>query len=1149
MDRSILDIYWMLVAAMLVFLMQPGFLCLESGLTRSKNNIGVAVKNLSDFVLSVFSFWAVGYGLMYGPTVGGQTAGGQIAIGQIAGGQFPSGWLSRTPLPPDLGADGGLAAFFFFQAMFCGTATTIFSGAVAERMRFGAYMAAAFLLAVFIYPIFGHWAWNGLETGRMTGWLGRLGFVDFAGSTVVHGVGGWVALAALLIIGPRRGRFPADGPPREINPSNLPLSLLGAMLLWVGWFGFNGGSALAMDDRVPNIIVNTLLSGTAGAMACLGWGWYRAGVPKVVYLINGSIGGLVAVTANCHCVSAGESILIGGVGGFVYMGCDRLLIRLRIDDAVGAVPAHLGCGIWGTLAVALFGDPVILGTGLGLAGQLGVQAAGIAAAFGLAFGLSYSALSGIDRIFPLRVSEEAERIGLNLSEHGARGDMLDLFEAMDRQAEARDLSMRLPEEPFTEAGRIARRHNAVMEVLERSVAQTEAIFRTARDAIIAFGRDNFRILRANPSALAMFGYEVDRMRGLSAAALFADGRVGEGLLVSGGAGMGAGAEIAGRRQNGEVFPMEAVISEAVAGSRAFFVGTFRDLTERKRARAVIHQQRAYFRQLFEGSPEAIAMLDPEGRIRSVNNAYERLFGYPEDAIRGRRNRDLVVPEDRHAEVAAFNQVILSGHSIHKETARRHQNGREIPVALLGYPIVIDGCTEGIFYIYRDISERKAFETQLHEKAFYDFLTGIPNRILFMERLDRALDRALTRRRRPEVVPFAVLLADLDRFKWVNDSLGHMAGDHLIMEISRRFGECLGPMDTVARMGGDEFAVLVEEYESPRDVLRLARRLQDAAQIPFSIDGHEVRVSCSIGVVLKTEAYENAQNILRDADIAMYRAKEQGKARFKVFNQKMHELTLEKMTLESELREAIAAGQLALYYQPIVSVASGRLIGFEALCRWIHPQQGVISPVKFIPIAEETGLILPLGRWVIERACRDLMHWRRSVAGADRLSMAVNISARQFLQKDLGDFIVETLTRFDLPPECLRVELTETVVMGHAGTAIEQLRRLKQIGVKVAIDDFGTGYSSLSYLRRFPIDWLKIDKSFVDGLGLVEDSTEIVRMILSLARNLRIGVVAEGVERPEQLEQLRQMACDSAQGYLFSKPVPRAEVEAIFERYL
>ncbi len=1125
MEKTLLDILWILISAFLVFLMQPGFMCLESGLTRSKNSISVAVKNLSDFILSVFVFWAVGYGLMYGIS----------AAGLIGKSGFFLRFSSGEPFP---------AAFFLFQAMFCGTATTIFSGAVAERMGFAAYLLLAFLLSAFIYPIFGHWAWNGLNAGETGGWLGRIGFVDFAGSTVVHSVGGWMALATILVIGPRQGRFSVDGTPKEIHGSNIPLSLLGALLLWVGWFGFNGGSTLAMNGDVPGIIVRTVLAGAGGGLASLFWGWYLSRIPKATYLINGSLGGLVAITAGCHAVGTFSAVFIGVAAGFVCIGTDHLLIRRKIDDAVGAVPVHLGCGIWGTLAAALFGDPLLLATELSLGGQLMAQMAGIISAFFIAFLIPFFILGFIDPIFPLRVSPDDEKKGLNVSEHGAKTEFSDLFDTIEQQAMTRDLSLRVPEEPFTEAGMIARRYNQLMDALQRAVVRTEAVVTTAKDAFLAVSTDNFKILRANPGATLIFGYEADAFAGMPFSALFLNPEIPERCIQTL-CKEEAYSEMTGRRSNGETFPMEAAMTIAAAGKESFYVATFRDLTARKKAEDALFKERAYFEKLFESSPQAIVILDPDGRIQNANRGFGLLFGHDPEAIIGQRNRDLVVPEDRIEEVKSFNNVILNGHSIRKETYRKHRNGHLIPVSLLGFPIKVNGRIEGIFYIYNDISERKSFEAQLYEKAFYDFLTGIANRVLFLERLQRALERS---QRRPDY-RFSVLLIDLDRFKWVNDSLGHLAGDNLLIEISKRFTGSVRAMDTVARLGGDEFAVLIEEYSSPAEVINIAKRIQIEAQKPFHIESHEVHISSSIGIVIKTSGYQQPENILRDADIAMYRAKEMGKARFKVFNQKMHELVFEKLKMENELREAIAKDQLTLFYQPIMSVERKKLEGFEALVRWNHPVQGIISPVKFIPIAEETGLILPLGRWVMEAACNQLKRWHEEIPGGQDLSISVNISGKQFLQRDLIDFIIQTLHNTGLDAHHLRVELTETVLMEHANTAVEQLRRLKSIGVKIAIDDFGTGYSSLSYLQRFPIDCLKIDRSFIDRLGIVEEKTEIVKTILALARNLKIGVIAEGVETNGQLSALYDLRCDNAQGYLFSKPVDEKMSRTLLEKFL
>ena len=423
-------------------------MCLESGLTRSKNNINVAVKNFADFSLSTFIFWCFGYGLMFGTSI-------RNLIG-----------TDQFLASPE--ADAALAAFIVFQTMFCSTAATIVSGAVAERMKFSGYLITTALMASLFYPIFGHWVWNGVETGTLNGWLGRMGFVDFAGSTVVHSVGGWVSLAAILIIGPRWGRFPGRSESKEISGASLPLSVLGALLLWMGWLGFNGGSGLEFSDRVPFILLNTILGGVAGTLTAGTLGWWRTKVPKVELMINGSLAGLVSVTASCNVITPPLAIIIGAIGGAMMMFVKYWMDRWQIDDAVDAVPVHLGGGIWGTLAVGLYGRSDLLETGLSRGAQIGVQLLGIASCGLWTFGLSWLILKGLNRFITLRVSSADEKIGLNFAEHQAKSEAYDLFEVMDQQAKHLDLSLRAPVEPFTEVGRIATQYNQVIDTLEKS---------------------------------------------------------------------------------------------------------------------------------------------------------------------------------------------------------------------------------------------------------------------------------------------------------------------------------------------------------------------------------------------------------------------------------------------------------------------------------------------------------------------------------------------------------------------------------------------------------------------------------------------------------------------------------------------------------
>ncbi|MCZ6733710.1 MAG: ammonium transporter, partial [Gammaproteobacteria bacterium] len=407
--QQFLDVAWILVCAALVMLMQAGFSCLESGLVRSKNSINVAAKNFADFCLSSAIFWLFGFAFMFGATYGG-----------VFG---TSGFFF------DETANPWLMAFFIFQLGFCGTATTIVSGAVAERMRFTGYLVIATILSAVIYPIIGHWVWGSAGGATPGGWLEGMGFIDFAGSTVVHSVGGWIALAAIIIIGPRIGRFGKNAVP--IHGHDIPIVTLGVFLLWFGWFGFNGGSTLGLTPEVPTIIVNTTISGAFGGLVALGLSWRMTGRPDVTMIMNGSLAGLVGITASAHIMAPWAAVSIGCIAGVVMYGVTELLERLELDDVVGAVPVHLGAGIWGTLAVAIFGDPEALGTGLGRWEQLMVQALGVGAGFVWAFGVGFILLWLFNRWYPLRIDPEGERIGLNVAEHGASTEILDLLTEMD----------------------------------------------------------------------------------------------------------------------------------------------------------------------------------------------------------------------------------------------------------------------------------------------------------------------------------------------------------------------------------------------------------------------------------------------------------------------------------------------------------------------------------------------------------------------------------------------------------------------------------------------------------------------------------------------------------------------------------------------
>jgi diguanylate cyclase (GGDEF)-like protein/PAS domain S-box-containing protein len=476
-----------------------------------------------------------------------------------------------------------------------------------------------------------------------------------------------------------------------------------------------------------------------------------------------------------------------------------------------------------------------------------------------------------------------------------------------------------------------------------------------------------------------------------------------------------------------------------------------------------------------------------------------------------------------------------------EHRMRHKDGGYRWMLTRGMAIwAADGMPCRIAGSLTDITARKAAEERLERNALYDGLTGLPNRVMLMDRLRRALERA----KRHADYQFGVLFLDFDRFKVVNDSLGHKIGDQLLVGIAQRLTGCVRTEDTVARLGGDEFVVLIDYIADAGDAAQVAERIQRALAAPFDLSGHEVFTSVSIGIALSMTGYEEAETVMRDADMAMYRAKSSGRARYELFDSEMHARAVALLRLETDLRRAIEREEFEIHYQPIVALAGGYVIGFEALVRWRHPQRGLVPPSEFLPVAEETGLMAQIDRWVLQRACRQLAEWQALFPAQPPLSISVNLSSRDFSQPDLADRIEQELRAAALDGHSLRLEITESAIMEHSEVAADMFERLRRMGVQVYIDDFGTGYSSLSYLHRFPVATLKIDRSFVSRMSSSGENAKIIQTIVMLARDLGMNVIAEGVETSEQCDHLRALRCEYGQGFFFSRPLDDAAVEEL-----
>ncbi len=500
----------------------------------------------------------------------------------------------------------------------------------------------------------------------------------------------------------------------------------------------------------------------------------------------------------------------------------------------------------------------------------------------------------------------------------------------------------------------------------------------------------------------------------------------------------------------------------------------------------------------------------------------------------------VHPEDREALDAKLDAAASDTHAehehrlLHKDGGYRHVLSRWVTLRSE------DGIVLRRVGSLSDVTARKEAEGRLRREALYDALTGLPNRTLLMDRLRQALARA---KRHPHQV-CGLLFLDVDRFKVVNDSLGHAVGDQLLCELARRLERCVRPEDTVARLGGDEFTVLLESVRGPKDATLAAERIQSGISGVVRLGENEVFTTVSIGIAISSDDYQQPADLIRDADTAMYRAKAAGKARHELFDTRMHAQAMTMLNLENDLRRALERSEFEMHYQPIVQLERPDIVGFEALVRWRHPARGLVLPGEFIPIAEETGLIVPLGRWVLERACTDARAWQVDFPREPPLMLSVNLSARQLVEPDLLDAVEEILKRTGFDARSLDLEITESVIMQRPDLVTVVLGRLKDIGIRVSIDDFGTGYSSLSYLHLFPVDCLKIDRSFISSMQALGKQRRIVETILMLARNLGIEVIAEGVEGEEQRQALHGLGCGLAQGFLFSRAVDEASARAL-----
>jgi len=601
------------------------------------------------------------------------------------------------------------------------------------------------------------------------------------------------------------------------------------------------------------------------------------------------------------------------------------------------------------------------------------------------------------------------------------------------------------------------------------------------------------------------------------------------------------------------------LKDSVRGLAAFVllfdIYTLYQHLQLQQVRRKLSEKDELFQLISENAADMIALVDSAGNRLYNSPAYQKVLGYSVDDLSSGSSFDQIHPSDRERVSAAAAKAHATGRGQRLEYRMRHKDGTWRILESTASPVQNrEGEVYGLVIVNRDITERKWAEERLEHSAFYDGLTDLPNRSLFADRLKHALMRA----RRHADYKFAVLFIDVDEFKVVNDSLGHAAGDELLIAIAKRLIASFRDTDSLARsgtvdlrpnkedparLGGDEFTLLLEDVVNASDAIRVAQRIQAKLAVPFDVKGQQIVIGVSVGIVFSSGSYGLAEEMIRDAEIAMYRAKRAGKARCQVFDPMMHSSAVHRLKLETELRRALELGELIVYYQPIVSLGTGKIVGFEALSRWQRPD-GLVPPAEFIPVAEETGLILRINRALLREACHQLRTWQSQFRCDPPLTISVNMTPKQFAEAELVKEIEAILNETKVVPEMVNVEITETIAMSDPDRALSVLSELKALGVGLSVDDFGTGYSSLSRLPRFPVDALKIDRTFISDMSRDQESREIVRLITMLAHSIGLKVVAEGTESEEQIIELKRLGCEMAQGYFYSPPVSSKEAYVV-----
>lgn len=682
--------------------------------------------------------------------------------------------------------------------------------------------------------------------------------------------------------------------------------------------------------------------------------------------------------------------------------------------------------------------------------------------------------------------------------------------------------------------------------LDQSQAFAQSIINHALDGIITVDSKG-KIRSFNPAAERIFDYVTDEVIGQDVNLLMPKFFCNENdcyLTIDPNTATsnisGISKEITGRRKDGLIVYLELTVNKFHMEGEPIYTVIIRNITSRKQADEALHESKKRYQALTENTYDLISEISADGYFLYLSPNYKDVLGYETIELLGKKVEAFIHHDDLPSVHAGLGRAIehnTLGQVIYRFMGK---NGDMCWFESTGKVYQAATGEKRVVFVSRDITERQRYEETIRHQAFHDSLTGLPNRLLFKDRLTLAMAHAKRNKQ-----TLAVLFLDLDQFKLINDTLGHGLGDKMLQSVANRLKKCVREDDTVARLGGDEFTLILPEIMRAEDAAKVAHKILQSIREPMDIDCHELYITSSAGIVFYPNDGKDAETLLKNADTAMYRAKEKGRNNYQLYTPAMNAKAFERLSMENSLRRALERKEFVLYYQPKYSMSTGHVIGMEALLRWQTPDRGLVSPGEFIPIAEETGLIVPIGEWVLRTACAQNKAWQDE--GLSPLRVAVNISARQFQLQNFVETVSRVLEETGLDPNWLELEITETVAMHNAEHGIMMLEELNEKGIQLSIDDFGTGYSSLSYLKRFPINKLKIDKSFVSEIGVEQERAAIASTIIVLGQSLSLGVVAEGVETKEQLDFLVDHQCDEMQGYLFGRPMPTDEFKELLQR--